>query len=79
MKNISKCCMLNFLQSAKHQFSADVISNFFQPTEFDISCILSLVETIYMKCQNLFSGKKYEKYPQYMSAEIAHRVLSINF
>ena len=26
-------------------------------TGFDISCKLSPVETIYMKCQNLFSGK----------------------
>ena len=30
---------------------------FFQKTGFDISCKLSPVETICMKCQILFSGK----------------------
>ena len=66
-KNISKCCMLNFSQSAKHQFSTDAISYFLQPTELDISCKLSLLETICMKCQILFSEKKnIKKYHQYV-------------
>ena len=36
-------------------------SHFFQKTCFDLSCKLSPTETIYMKLQNLFFGKKIRK------------------
>ena len=35
------------------------IYNFFQKTGFDILCKLSPLETIFTKCQDLFSEKKY--------------------
>ena len=35
---------------------------FFEKTEFYISCKLSPVETICMKCQILFPGKNKKKY-----------------
>ena len=41
----------------RHQY----FSYFSQKTEFDMSCKLSPVETICMKCQILFSGKKKKK------------------
>ena len=35
-----------------------IVFLFFQKTGFDISCKVSPLETICMKCQNLFSGEK---------------------
>ena len=43
---------------------------FFQKTCFDSSCKLSPKETIWMKCQSLFSGKSKKKYYKMSSAEI---------
>ena len=43
-------------------FSKQHIEIFSQETGFDISCKLSPVETICMKCQILFPGKYKKKY-----------------
>ena len=50
-------------------------SYFSQKTGFDISCKLSPLETICMKCQILFSGKNISKCPL---LNFSPRVLSIN-
>ena len=42
------------------------ITYFFQKTDFDIPCKLSPVETIFMECQNLFSGENKKKYYQFV-------------
>ena len=61
------------------KFSADDIlkyfSYFLQKKGFDISCKLSPVETICMKCQILFSGKNKKTVTNLLSAEIAQRVV----
>ena len=41
-------------------------SYFSQKTGSDILCKLSPLETICMKCQNLFSGKNKKKYHQFV-------------
>ena len=58
-----------FTQSAKHQFSADILK--YLETGFDISCKLS-------RNVKLFSGKN-KRIINMLSAEIAQRVLNINF
>ena len=51
---------------------------FSQKTGFDISCQLSPVETIGMKCQNLFSGKNEKKKNiSLSSAGLAQRVVEV--
>ena len=61
------------------KFSADdnvkYFSYFSQKTGFDISCKLS--ETICMKYQTLFSGKKKKNITNLSSAELAKRVVKI--
>ena len=47
----------------------DIFLIFFHKTGFDISCKLSPLETICMKCQILFCGKKKRKYFNMPSAE----------
>ena len=63
------------------KFSADDILKYFsyfsQKTGFDISCKLSLKETICMKCQILFSGKNKKNNIILSSAENAQRVLKV--
>ena len=63
------------------KFSADNIlkhfSNFSQNTGFDISCKLSLMETICMKCQILFSEKNKKNIINLSSAELAKRVVMV--
>ena len=53
-------------------------SYFSQKTGFEISCKLSPVETICMKCQTLFSGKSKKNISKFCLLEILLRVLSIN-
>ena len=69
LKNISKCCMLKFLPSDKHQFSADGFSNIFFPRSLLIFhgklCIIC------MKCHILFSGRNEKSVINMLSAEIA--------
>ena len=60
--------------SADHKLM-NFFSNFSQKTGTNISCTLSLMETICMKCQYLFWGKNQKKTTK-MSAEILHRLLS---
>ena len=48
-----------------------------QKTEFDISCKLSPVETICMKCQILSSGKNKKIGDNLSSAELAQRVVNV--
>ena len=52
------------------KFSADDILKYFsyipQKARVDISCKLSPVETIHMKCQILFSGKNKKKNHQFV-------------
>ena len=50
---------------------------FFQKTGFDSSFKLSPLETIWMKCQILFSGKKKENIINLSSAELAKRELKV--
>ena len=52
-------------------------SYFSQKTGFDISCKLSPVETICMKCQNLFSGKNKKNISICFLLKILPRVLSV--
>ena len=53
-------------------------SYFSQKTEFDISCKLSPLETICMKCQILFSGKNRKNVSKYHLLKILPIVLSIH-
>ena len=50
--------------------------NFFEKSGFDISCKLSPLGIICMKCQNLFSGK-IRKISCLSSAELAQRVVMV--
>ena len=50
---------------------------FYQKTGLDISCILTPMETLCMKCQNIFSGKK-EKTINVSSNDFAHRLVKID-
>ena len=52
-------------------------SYFYQKTGFDISCKLSPVETICMKCQSLFSEKDKKNVINLSSAESAQRVVKV--
>ena len=52
-------------------------SYFSQETGFDISCKLSLMETICIKCQILFSGKNKKNFINLSSAELAQRVVKV--
>ena len=53
-------------------------SYFFQKTCFDISCKLSALETICMKCQNLFCGKSKKNIISLSSAEFVQRQVILN-
>ena len=63
------------------KLSADNILKYFsyfsQKTGFDISCKLSPLETICMKCQILFSGKNKKNINYLSSAELAKRVVKV--
>ena len=50
---------------------------FSQKTGFDIFMQLAPLETIYMKCQNLFSGKSKKNISVYHLLKVLSRVLSI--
>ena len=71
------------LQSANHQFSADDIFEivflffFSQVTGFDISCTLSQLETVCMKCQILLAGKTKKVSSNILSADIIQRVVKV--
>ena len=53
------------------------LSDFIQKTGFDISCKLSPMETMCMKCQNIIS-RKYEKYTiNWSSAELVKGVVCV--
>ena len=58
---------------------AAIFSYFFQKTEFDISCKLSPLETICMKCQILFSGKNKKNIINLSSAELAQGVVKVKY
>ena len=55
-----------------------ILKYFPQKTDFDISCKLSPMETVCMKCQSLFSGGKKENIIFLSSAEFAKRVVMVN-
>ena len=63
------------------KFSADDILKYFpyfsQKTGFDISCKLSPMETICIKCKILLSGKKKKNITNLLSAENAQRVVKV--
>ena len=46
---------------------------------FDISCKLSPLETICLKCRILFSGKNEKNVINLSSSESAHSMVSVNF
>ena len=52
-------------------------SYFCQTIGYGISCKLSPYGTICMKCQNLFTGKKYETYLKMSSAVVLPSMLSV--
>ena len=62
--------------------SADGILTYFSKSSkkigFDISCKLSLMETICMKCQNWFSRKSRKNIINLLSAELAQRMVKVN-
>ena len=64
-----------------NKYSADdklvIFFLFFPKTGFDISCKLSPMETICMKCQNLFSGKNKKNISKCRLLKILPRVLSV--
>ena len=49
----------------------------FQKSEYDVSCKLSPMETICMKCQIMFSGKNKKNIINLSSAELAQRVVKV--
>ena len=57
----------------------DIFSYFPHKTSFDVSCKLSPLETICMKCQNLFSRKNKKKNHQLMChlLTLAQRVIMV--
>ena len=66
-------CFFSFLIFPRKQdfaFHANCLQFYFsQKKEFDISCKLSPLETICMRCQILFSGKNKKRYFKTSSAE----------
>ena len=68
-------------QSANYQFSAltffKVFLIFSQETGFDISCTLSQLETVCMKCQILLAGKTKKVSSYILSADIVQRVVKV--
>ena len=66
---------------AGKKISADDILKYFsyfsQKIDFDISCKLSLKETICMKYQSLLSGKNKKNIISLSSAELAHRLIKV--
>ena len=79
------CIMLRQRLALWVKFSADDILKYFsyffpQKICFDISGKLTPLETIYMKCQNLFSGKNKININNVSSAELAKtkRVVRLN-
>ena len=54
------------------------VSYFSHKTGFDISCKLSPLETICMKCQILFSGKIKKPKTDLSSAELAQGMVKVN-
>ena len=69
------------VQSANHQFSDDIFEIVFlffsQVTGFDISCTLSQLETVCMKCQILLAGKTKKVSSNILSADIIQRVVKV--
>ena len=51
---------------------------FCQKIGFGMSCKLSAWETIYMKCQALFSGENEKNTISRSSAELAQRMVKVN-
>ena len=78
---IGKTWALLMLSTLGKNFSRrqidDIFSYFSRKTGFDISCKLSPMETICMKCQILFSGTN-KKNIILSSVEYAHRVVEAN-
>ena len=62
--------------SRQHYHIQKYFSYFYQKTGFDISCKLSPLETICMKCQILFAWKNIINLS---SAELAQRVVKIKY
>ena len=78
IQQISKSKFLFCWALMDKKFSTDdnlkYFSYFSQKTGFDISCILSPMETICMKCQILMSGNNKKNVTNLSSAEVAQRV-----
>ena len=55
----------------------EMVSFFFLETKFDISCKLSSVKKICMKCQILFPGKNKKTVIDVSSAELVQRVVKV--
>ena len=81
-KTITNMLSAENVQSANHQFSADDIFEivflfFSQVTGFDISCTLSQLETVCMKCQILLAEKTKKVSSNILSAGIIQRVVKV--
>ena len=63
--------------SRRHHYYKISSSFFPLKTDFDVSCKVSPMETICMKCQNLFSGKYKKNITNLLSAEFAKRVVEV--
>ena len=60
---------MNFFLNSFHFFS--------QETGFDVSCTLSQLETVCMKCQILLAGKIKKVSSNILSADIVQRVVKV--
>ena len=67
-ENAQRMLTVNFQQMT-------FLNIFSQETGLDISCLLSPIETVYMKCQILSAGKTKKVSSNRLSAEIVQRVV----
>ena len=51
---------------------------FSQTKGIHVSRFMQILEANYMKCENLFSGKKQQNIIVLLSAELPHRVVDVN-
>ena len=69
---MSRVLTINF-----QQMTFFIMLLFSQVTGFDISCILSQLETVCMKCQILLAGKTKKVSSNILSADIIQRVVKV--
>ena len=66
------CNMLTiYILGENQQTTFETVFSFSQKTSFDISCKYSSIESIYLKCQTLFSGNNKKNITKMSSLEFA--------